>query len=63
MIHKRKLIFMLRKNTICDSVPLQWCWAVNHSNSYSHEHTHKLETLKIKKKKGNTWYKMIKKLC
>lgn len=44
-----------------DSVPLQWCWAVNHSNSYPHEHTHKLETLKIKKKKGNTWYKMIKK--
>lgn len=44
-----------------DSVPLQWCWAVNHSNSYSHEHTRKLETLKIKKKKGNTWYKMIKK--
>lgn len=33
-----------------DSVPLQRCWAVNYSNSYSHEHTRKLETLQIKKK-------------
>lgn len=33
-----------------DSVPLQRCWAVNYSNSYSHEHTRKLETSQIKKK-------------
>lgn len=47
-----------------DSVPLQCCWAVNHSTSYSREHTCcKLETLEIfLKKKGSTWYKMVKKI-